>query len=88
LFESCLNARSFNRVAVLYGLSSDGLFLVSLPSAGAYTRLMALNAGWSAMRAGRNDLAGQYMGIALGLMAIPAEEKLTQAIEELRAQLQ
>jgi len=87
LFENCLNARSFSAVAVLHGLSSGGLFLVSLPSAGAYTRLMALNAGWSAMRTGRNDLAGRYLGMALGLMAIPADQQLIQAIEELRARL-
>jgi hypothetical protein len=61
LFENCLNARSFSGASVLHGLSSDGLFLVSLPSAGAYARLMALNAGWSAMRVGRKDLPARFL---------------------------
>jgi tetratricopeptide (TPR) repeat protein len=87
LYENCLTARSLVGTSVLHGLSSAGPFLVQLPSAAAYARLMALNAGWSAWRAALPEKARNYLGMALGLTGIPADERLVQAMEELRANL-
>jgi len=87
LYENCLTARSLVGTSVLHGLSSAGPFLVQLPSAAAYARLMALNAGWSALRAGQADKALSHLAMARGLAAIPADQELLNAIEELRASL-
>jgi tetratricopeptide (TPR) repeat protein len=87
LFDNCLNARAFTGSSVLHGVKGDGLFLVQLPSASAYTRLMALNAGWSALLSARPDLALRYLGMAAGLADIAADPQLAQATDELRAKL-
>ncbi len=87
LFEGCLNARAFSGPSILHGISGDGLFLVSLPSAGAYTQLMALNAAWSATRAGKTDDAHKLMTMAQSLVEISADQPLTDALGQLEEEL-
>lgn len=87
LFENCLNARSFTSAAILNGISGDRLFIASLPSAGAYTQLMALNAAWSALRAGKPEIAKARAAMAAGLVGIASDQALTDALEELKAEI-
>jgi tetratricopeptide (TPR) repeat protein len=83
LFESCLSARSFKSPGILYGISGDRLFLVSVKSATAYTQLMALNAAWSASRAGNRDLAARRATTVAGA---PLQD-LADSLNKLRAEL-
>lgn len=87
LFENCLNARSFQRSGILYGISDDRLFLVSVQSAAAYTQLMALNAAWSALRAGNLELAATRATSATWLGGWASTQAMTDSLEELKSQL-
>ncbi len=87
LFEDCLDTRSFTRSGMLYGISGDRLFLVSVPSAGAYTRLIALNAGWSALRAGNPEVARARAAIAIGLLGIVSDQSISDSLVALTAEL-
>jgi tetratricopeptide (TPR) repeat protein len=88
LFQNCLSIRSFSGGAVLHGLGPQGLFLVSLPSAGTYTRLMGANAAWSAHRAGRDELAERFLAMAEGIVGLPEDPGLSVAMSALRSELQ
>ncbi len=87
LFDNCLNARSFSGGSILHGISDDQLFLVSLPSAGAYTQLMALNAAWSAFRAGQGDVARRRLEIAGSLGDVTTTASVTDSMNKLRSEL-
>lgn len=83
LFENCMNARSFVAAGILYGISGDHLFLASVPLAAAYTQLMALNAAWSALRAGKPEIARTRAAMATGLLGLASDQALTDSLEEL-----
>lgn len=87
LFDSCLNARSFSGGSILHGIGGDQLFLVSLPSAGAYTQLMALNAGWSAFRVGNRDIASRRLEIASSLVEVATTPALKESMNKLHSEL-
>lgn len=87
LFDGCLNSRSFSSGSILHGIGGDNLFLVSLPSAGAYTQLMALNAGWSAFRAGQRDVAMRRLEIATSLVDMTTTESLKDSMSKLQSDL-
>jgi tetratricopeptide (TPR) repeat protein len=87
LFDNCLNVRSFAQGGILHGISGANLFLVSVQSQEGYSQLMALNAGWSALRAGRAEIAESRAAIASGLMRIGTDVDVAASLEELKAEL-
>lgn len=64
IFVICLRERIFRTPAVLFGIGPSGLFPIQLQSAAEYTSLMALNAAWSAMRAGDREAFRRYLDIS------------------------
>lgn len=64
MFVTCLRERIFRTPAVLFGIGSSGLFPIQLQSAADYTSLMALNASWSALRAGDGEAHIRYLELA------------------------
>lgn len=87
LFDNCLNVRSFTQGGILHGISGHRLFLVSVQSQDAYKQLMALNAGWSALRAGRAETAESFAAIAAGLMGIGTDLDVAASLDELKAEI-
>jgi hypothetical protein len=87
LFDRCLTERSFSTGSLLHGISGDQLFVVSLPSAVAYAALMALNAAWSAFRAGRLPTARERLATASALVTVAASQPLSAALEGLTKEL-
>ncbi len=64
LFETSLANGVFVGSSVLFGICRSDLFLVHLPSASAYSALMALNAGWTALRMGQLEISRRHLEIA------------------------
>jgi hypothetical protein len=60
LFVGCLRHGIFRTRATLFGIGPSGLFPVELKSAAEYASLMALNAAWSALKAGNDDAFLRY----------------------------
>lgn len=64
VFADCLRTRVFRTTATLFGIDGEGLFPVEIQSAAGYAALMALNAGWSADRAGDKASKSGYVDLA------------------------
>ena len=70
LFRQCLSAEPFSGRSVLLGLTGDELtFAQPLASAGEYTSLVALNAGWSAASSDRQTAQTMYELAHYGYLA-------------------
>jgi tetratricopeptide (TPR) repeat protein len=86
VFVDCLETHIFRGPATLFGIGSADLFPVHLESAAGYVALIALNAAWSAARAGDIEAKIRYEGLArAGELSLPetARAVFSTSVEDL-----